>query len=589
MREFFKDFAYCRLTAAAGPADTVLTVDTITRLPSDTQLSTGTFWMNLGGSEMIRLVSTSGSTITVERAQQGTTAIAQPVGSFVKHVVPAGAFVDMRKIELGPTLPAYDANYMGDGDVAIIDSNGQFNVLVAGVWKPLAAGGSFLTVAASDSDPKYREFAAYVCDGTDDEVQIQAAFDSIPTAVGGTVHLFPGTYNINFPIIMAGDLTAESVSNPTRTPPKNLQGEGYGTLLRRQANAPAHTGVYGLGDNGIVVVRGCHLGYIRQCRFDGILAPDRPGVGSGDFWSHGFEISECWFQDFGDGAAISDWASAPNDRHNWFPWHIYDNFFERVAHTVSGGGAIHNPNDSFLPSAIHRITSGFVTQNHFDGCATAMGVSGGLWVAAENMITALGAERLAGGVPFGNATSVTSTTTGDQNLVGIVDALLCFANVIYSTKDGLAAEVPFGLDGCQIVFDNTLEGRGIRDSTVCMANLVRLAPTDAILDGRTVLGNYILNAGWRATSGAPQFAGIAWRSTAASSGVWAANKVVRNTVVTERNPVVTYPAHGIHGSGSNTGPVQVVDNDLLLSGVTSSLLIDTAATGFTTANGNRTS
>ena len=48
-------------------------------------------------------------------------------------------------------------------------------------------------VAASDSEHKYE--ADYFCDGTNDQVQIQAAIDALP-ATGGEVFLLDGTYNV---------------------------------------------------------------------------------------------------------------------------------------------------------------------------------------------------------------------------------------------------------------------------------------------------------------------------------------------------------------------------------------------------------
>ena len=50
------------------------------------------------------------------------------------------------------------------------------------------------TVCANDSLDKVN--CDYICDGTNDEVQIQAAIDAV-TATGGTVKLMEGTFNIS--------------------------------------------------------------------------------------------------------------------------------------------------------------------------------------------------------------------------------------------------------------------------------------------------------------------------------------------------------------------------------------------------------
>jgi hypothetical protein len=54
---------------------------------------------------------------------------------------------------------------------------------------------STITVAASDSSPQSRIQADYVCDGIDDQVEIQAAIDAVVANGAGTVVLSGGTFN----------------------------------------------------------------------------------------------------------------------------------------------------------------------------------------------------------------------------------------------------------------------------------------------------------------------------------------------------------------------------------------------------------
>jgi len=71
-----------------------------------------------------------------------------------------------------------------------------------------------LVVAANDSSALSKAQADYVCDGTADDVEIQAALDALPT-VGGTVVLLEGTFNISAIVnIVNGGTT--------------LRGQGYG-------------------------------------------------------------------------------------------------------------------------------------------------------------------------------------------------------------------------------------------------------------------------------------------------------------------------------------------------------------------------
>jgi len=77
-----------------------------------------------------------------------------------------------------------------------------------------------LIVAASDSLDTTR--ADYVCDGIDDQVQINAAMNALP-ANGGRVSLLEGTYQITAPIVFPDD-------NVT------LQGLGSNTVIQTIAN-----------------------------------------------------------------------------------------------------------------------------------------------------------------------------------------------------------------------------------------------------------------------------------------------------------------------------------------------------------------
>jgi len=70
-------------------------------------------------------------------------------------------------------------------------------------------------VAASDSEHKFE--ADYHCNGTDDQVEIQAAIDALP-ATGGEVFLLEGTYYITASTVMPSN--------------SSLIGSGAGTVLK---------------------------------------------------------------------------------------------------------------------------------------------------------------------------------------------------------------------------------------------------------------------------------------------------------------------------------------------------------------------
>jgi len=79
-----------------------------------------------------------------------------------------------------------------------------------------------LTVAADNSPAEFKTEADYVCDGTDDQNQIQAAIDSL-SATGGIVQLLNGTYN-----------TTNSIKLPDYTV---LTGIGAATIIKTSRSA----------------------------------------------------------------------------------------------------------------------------------------------------------------------------------------------------------------------------------------------------------------------------------------------------------------------------------------------------------------
>ena len=65
------------------------------------------------------------------------------------------------------------------------------------IYRRGASQSATFIVAASDS--LHQGYADYVCDGVDDQVQIQAAIDALST-IGGTIQLTEGHFNISSPI-----------------------------------------------------------------------------------------------------------------------------------------------------------------------------------------------------------------------------------------------------------------------------------------------------------------------------------------------------------------------------------------------------
>lgn len=104
-----------------------------------------------------------------------------------------------------------------------------------------------LVVAANDTTARGKASADYVCDGTDDQVQIQAAIDALP-ANGGDVLLLEGTYNVNKTADRAKWGGTAYGSIWITASKVRLRGVGYGSRLVL-GNAQNCAVVHILGDN----------------------------------------------------------------------------------------------------------------------------------------------------------------------------------------------------------------------------------------------------------------------------------------------------------------------------------------------------
>lgn len=84
------------------------------------------------------------------------------------------------------------------------------------------SGVATYIVAANDSNNKQK--ADYVCDGTNDEVEIQQAIDALPST-GGLIWLLEGTYNISNTITISKNNTM-------------ITGGGHTTVINIMSNVP---------------------------------------------------------------------------------------------------------------------------------------------------------------------------------------------------------------------------------------------------------------------------------------------------------------------------------------------------------------
>ena len=92
--------------------------------------------------------------------------------------------------------------YMACGTTIISDLQGKFlniitgNLTVSGNLTAKTGRVATLTVAASNSSAISKAQADYVCDGTDDQVEIQTAIDAVNDRGGGVVQLLEGDFYV---------------------------------------------------------------------------------------------------------------------------------------------------------------------------------------------------------------------------------------------------------------------------------------------------------------------------------------------------------------------------------------------------------
>lgn len=164
-------------------SDLVIPVGDTTQAPAD-----GIAWV---GTEAIRYVSKTGTTITADasgRGYDGTTPAAHAAGA---------------DIYFGP-LTAARFNVLRDAIIAL-----QTKIGVTSGYPTAKIGrGASLVVAASGASAMEKAQADYLCDGTADDVEINAAIAALPTGAnvaGGAVRLTGGYFNLAAPILIDRD------------------------------------------------------------------------------------------------------------------------------------------------------------------------------------------------------------------------------------------------------------------------------------------------------------------------------------------------------------------------------------------------
>lgn len=140
--DIYRDFVYARCTAVVGEADLTVPVDDVSRIPPNEILAKGDFHLTFessfgeGAFEIIRVVSVSGNTLTVERGVDGN-AHAHPAYTILKGAFTAAMARRTRAVLSFPTLPAFDADLHNDGDIVWDIGDSRPYIAQSGAWVDL--------------------------------------------------------------------------------------------------------------------------------------------------------------------------------------------------------------------------------------------------------------------------------------------------------------------------------------------------------------------------------------------------------------------------------------------------------------------
>ena len=167
--------------------------------------------------------------------------------------------------------------------------------------------GATFVIAASDS--VHKERADYVCDGTDDDVQIQAAIDALP-ASGGKIVLLEGNFLIGDEIDLVANL--------------HLMGSGWSTILKAKDSFGGKSVLFGDAKASVhisdLAIDGNFANNARNADLD-----DQNGIRISNAGADHCTVENCYIFNCPDnGVRVSHSASYPlliNNRVEGAHWH----------------------------------------------------------------------------------------------------------------------------------------------------------------------------------------------------------------------------------------------------------------------------
>lgn len=367
------------------------------------------------------------------------------------------------------------SNQVEFGDGTVLDSIGS--VPPGAAFVVASDAGSIIRTQAENMNVTYGNLVL-LCDGTADDVQIQAALDAIPSG-GGTVFLSSGTFNIS-----------ASIKIPTGAV---LMGNGASTVLSATSGITADTD---FGSTAYYVIRNKTTAGDSDFRITNLKCDmtNKDVAGAHCIHIHNsdhFMIDHCWTNFGNDGVAVTtgnDWIVSSNicENHSncaldtW--WTSRRGVFSN--NTVNGGGGLYGVLVTGLTTADAATTTQEirVIGNHINNVANV-----GIWLQG-------------GLVSGGGSEGVTQDCVVDGNIIENVTAFhgirlsagsrhVVSNNIIKTIyKNGILFDGELAASGASsdcliannIIVDTSVEGSGIRAA-------IHLADTGA--DRNILVGN----------------------------------------------------------------------------------------------------
>ncbi len=243
-------------------------------------------------------INTAGTLTVTGESTMATTTFSGNIDLGFKEIT---SFL-LEKLAVFPTSPVIGQTFYSTASSTPYTYNGS-------QWKGDVSGATFV-VAASNSLNK--EKADYICDGTADDVEIQAALDALPTG-GGKIQLLEGTY-----------VTSATIVTPDYS---NFSGSGWSTLIDTSAlmGLGGSDGPFTMGDNSI----------LSDLKIQGDISTV-PASWNETIAGNHSTIERIWIDQMGMGINTTDKQNV----------HINDCKFTNIRNSWTWAAAIHNSGTS---------------------------------------------------------------------------------------------------------------------------------------------------------------------------------------------------------------------------------------------------